>query len=162
MAQRKNDRNTRGTQTGYRRTAYLEGSAVKQLREAYDIEKVPERKHLSKAAQKNREKAFRMNLGYVLFLSVALTFTVMTLCSYLELQSEITNAVDKISELETEYNNLKLTNDEEYNRINSSIDLEEIKAIAIGDLGMSYAKEGQIVNVENAETDYVRQMDELN
>lgn len=102
-----------------------------------------------------------MNPGYVLFLSVALAFAVMTLCSYINLQSDITNQVDAISEMESRYNNLKLTNDEEYNRINSSLDLEQIKAVAIGELGMTYAREGQIVNVEDAETDYVRQTEAL-
>lgn len=102
-----------------------------------------------------------MNPGYVLFLSVALVFAVMTLCSYINLQSDITNQVDAISEMESRYNNLKLTNDEEYNRINNSIDLEEIKAVAIGELGMTYAREGQIVNVEDSETDYVRQTEAL-
>ncbi len=119
------------------------------------------KKTLSNEAKKNREKAFHMNLGYVLFLSIALTFAVITLCSYIELQSDITNTVTEISRMEAEYNNLKLSNDEEYNRINSSIDLEKIKAVAIGELGMVYAKEGQIINVENSEMDYVRQIEEL-
>ena len=83
--------------------------------------------------------------------------------AYLEgsLQSDITNQVDAISEMESRYNNLKLANDEEYNRINSSLDLEQIKAVAIGELGMTYAREGQIVNVEDSETDYVRQTEAL-
>ncbi len=154
------NRNTReyGVQ---RRTAYLEGSAAKQLRVAYDAEKLPRKKHLSNTTRKNREKAFRMNPGYVLFLSAALVFAAITLYGYLELQSDITNRVDEISRKEAEYNTLKLKNDEEYNRISSSIDLEKIKAIAIGELGMTYAGEGQIVNVEDSETDYVRQTEKL-
>ena len=156
MAQRRANINIRRYDTG-RRTAYLEGSAAKQLEYGYDTSKVPKKKRLSNAARKNRERAFHMNLGYVLFLSAALVFAMMTLCSYIDLQSEITNQVNAISEMESRYNNLKLTNDEEYNRINSSIDLEEIKAVAIGELGMTYAREGQIINVEDAETDYVRQ-----
>jgi len=165
MAQQKRSRNirqdTRGYDTTYRKTAYLEGSAARQLRVAYDAEKIPKKKQLSNSARKNRDKAFHMNLGYVLFLVAALTFAVMTLCSYIELQSDITNTVKSISQLETDYNNLKLSNDEEYNRINSSIDMEEIKAIAIGELGMTYAREGQIVIVEDSETDYVRQTGDL-
>ncbi len=135
----------------------MEGSAARQLQEGYDVRKVPKRKRLSNTTRKNREKAFHMNAGYVLFLSAALAFAVVTLCSYINLQSDITNQVDAISEMESRYNNMKLSNDEEYNRINSSIDLEEIKAVAIGELGMTYAKEGQIINVEDSETDYVRQ-----
>lgn len=154
-------RNTGRGQTTYRRTAYLEGTAARQLQEAYDVERVPERKRLSNTTRKNREKAFHMNLGYVLFLTAALSFSVFMLCGYIRLQSDITNTVATISKMEAEYNNLKLENDEEYNRISSSMDLEKIKAVAIGELGMSYAREGQIVNVENSETDYVRQVDDL-
>ena len=102
-----------------------------------------------------------MNLGYMLFLSVAVAFVIMTLYGYLNLQADIQNRVEAISAMESRYNNLKLANDEEYNRINSSIDLEQIKAVAIGELGMVYAREGQIILVEDAETDYVRQTDSL-
>lgn len=159
MAQRRSSRNHYTTNS--RRTIYLEGSAARQLQAGYEAERLPKKKRVSSTTRKNREKAFHMNLGYVLFLSVALVFATMTLCSYIELQSDITNTVSAISQMETDYNNLKLSNDEEYNRINSSIDLEKIKSVAIGELGMVYAKEGQIVRVENSEMDYVRQTDEL-
>ncbi len=160
MAQRRKNINTRRCDMP-RKTAYLEGSAARQLKEGYDTRKVPRKKRLSNATRKNRERAFHMNPGYVLFLSAALAFAVVTLCGYIDLQSDITNQVNMISEMESRYNNLKLTNDEEYNRINSSIDLEQIKAVAIGGLGMTYAREGQIISVEDSETDYVRQTDTL-
>ena len=63
--------------------------------------------------------------------------------------------------MEARYNNLKLANDEEYYRIISSVDIEHVRAVAIGELGMSYAKEGQIVNIGDSETDYVRQTADL-
>lgn len=160
MAQRRTNTNTR-RYDGPRKIAYLEGSAARQLENGYDTRKVPKKKRLSNTTRKNRDKASHMNMGYVLFLSVALAFAVITLCSYINLQSDITNQVAAISDMESRYNNLKLTNDEEYNRINSSIDLEKIKAVAIGELGMTYAREGQIINVEDSETDYVRQTEAL-
>ena len=55
-------------------------------------------------------------------------------------------------------NRLKVANDEEYNRILSSINLEEIKRIAIMELGMVYAQEGQIIEYENESGDYMRQV----
>lgn len=161
MAQRRKNTNTRRYNSSPGKIAYLEGSAARELREGTDAGELPRKKRLSNTARKNREKASHMNFGYVIFLSAAMTFAVITLCSYINLQSDITNRVDAISEMESRYNNLKLTNDEEYNRISSSIDLEQIKAIAIGELGMTYAREGQIVNVEDNETDYVRQTDNL-
>ena len=160
MAQRRKNANTR-RYDGPGKIAYLEGSAARELREGADTRDLPRKKRLSNTARKNRERASHMNFGYMIFLSAAMVFAVITLCSYINLQSDITNRVEAISEMESRYNNLKLTNDEEYNRISSSIDLEQIKAVAIGELGMTYAREGQIVNVEDAETDYVRQTDSL-
>ena len=161
MAQRRRHTNTRGYERDVRKIAYLEGSAARELQDGMDVREVPRRKRLSNTARKNREKASHMSLGYVLFLSAAMAFMVMTLYGYLNLQADIKSCVESISEMETRYNNLKLANDEEYNRINSSIDLERIKAVAIGELGMTYAREGQIILVEDAETDYVRQTETL-
>lgn len=161
MAQRRRQANTRRYDNGVRKIAYLEGSAARELREGMDVREVPRRKRLSNTARKNRERASHMNLGYMLFLSAAVAFVVATLYGYLNLQADIKNRVESISAMESRYNNLKLANDEEYNRINSSIDLEKIKAVAIGELGMIYAREGQIILVEDAETDYVRQTDTL-
>lgn len=139
----------------------MEGSAARQLSLAYDADRLPERKKVSNTTRKNREKAFHMNLGYVAFLTAGLVLAAVVLCGYIQLQSEITNMVGTISEMETYYNNLKMANDEQYNRISSSIDLEQVKAVAIGELGMTYAKEGQIVLVEDDSTDYVRQTSDL-
>lgn len=102
-----------------------------------------------------------MNLGYVLFLSLALGFAGFVLIGYIQLQSDITASVKKISRLESELNNLKLSNDEELSRIESSIDLEEIKRIAMEELGMTYAEEGQIIEYSSEGSDYVRQVTEL-
>ena len=124
MAERRKHTNTRRYEASGK-IAYLEGSAARELREVYDSREVPKRKRLSNTTRKNREKASHMNPGYVLFLSAALAFAIMTLCSYINLQSDITNCVEAISEMESRYNNLKLANDEEYNRINSSLDLEQ-------------------------------------
>ena len=145
----------------YRRTAYLEGTAAKQLERGFEAEKLPVRKKVSNTTRKNREKMFHMNLGYVAFLVIALALATFTLCGYIELQSGITNHVKQISEMEAEYNSLKMANDEEYNRITSSVDLEKIRAIAIGELGMVYAQDGQIIQIENTDTDYVHQTADL-
>jgi len=43
-------------------------------------------------------------------------------------------------------------------RIESSIDLDEIKRVAIAELGMTYPKEGQIITYQAAGYDYVRKV----
>ena len=136
---------------------YIQGSAVRKLDVTREIEQSPKKK-LSNTARKNREKAEHMNAGYVLFLSLALLATGCILVGYIKLQSDITNSIKNIARLETQLNDLRLANDEEYNRITSRVDLEEIRRIAIQELGMQYAKEGQIVTFESENNDYVKQI----
>lgn len=102
-----------------------------------------------------------MNPAYVLFLCVALIATGIILVNYIGLQSDITSSVKRISSLESELNELKLANDEEYIRVSSNVDLEEIRRIAIQELGMQYAEEGQIVTFSGDSNDYVKQMADI-
>ena len=110
--------------------------------------------------RKNREKALHMSAGYVLFLATALLAAAFILVNYIQLQAELTGLNKMVAAKESELNSLKVENDEAYNRVINSIDLEEIRRIAIQDLGMIYAKEGQIVIYENDGQDYMRQVTE--
>ncbi|MBQ3105146.1 MAG: cell division protein FtsL [Lachnospiraceae bacterium] len=146
-------------QTTYEKEAYIQGNAVRKLQPSRVLQEPP--KKLSHRTRKNRDKALYMNLGYVLFLVVALAVAGMILLGYIRIESEITLSVRNISSLESELNNLKLSNDEAYHRIVSSIDLEEIKRVAIEELGMRYAGEGQIINVTGEGSDYMRQLSDI-
>lgn len=149
--------NSRGQ---YRGQYYVQGNVVRKVDVTREIERQP-RKRVSNTARKNREKAKHMNAGYVVFLCMALVATGLILINYIGLQSDITNSVQHISALESELNDLKLANDEEYSRITSSVDLEEIKRIAIQELGMQYAEEGQVVTFASENSDYVKQMADI-
>lgn len=142
-------------QTSYRNT-YVQGNTARQLDVRRAVEEEP-RRQLSNTARKNREKANHMSLGYVTFLVAALLLAGYVLINYIQLQFDITNNVEYIASLESQLNNLKQENDEQYTQITSFIDLEEIKRVAIGELGMTYAKEGQIITFANEGSDYVRQ-----
>ena len=139
---------------------YVQGSAVRKLDVTREIEKKPQRK-ISNRARKNREKAKHMSAGYVVFLCAALVVTGITLVNYIGLQADITGSVQHISALEKQLNDLKLANDEEYSRITSSVNLEEVKRIAIQELGMQYAQEGQIISFASENNDYVKQMADI-
>lgn len=102
-----------------------------------------------------------MSAGYVLFLSAALASACIILVYYIGLQSDITYSVKHIAALERQLNELKVANEEDYSRISSSVDLEEIRRIAIQELGMQYAREGQIVSFASESSDYVKQMAEI-
>lgn len=153
--------NTINTNT-YRRTSnsgYVYGSAVRNLDVRRQLEEEP-RRQLSNETRKNREKAHHMDLGYVVFLLAAFCTCAFMLINYIQLQSELTNRTKGLATLESRLNTMSVENDEAYSRIISSIDLEEVKRVAIGELGMTYAKEGQIISYDSVVNDYMRQVND--
>lgn len=140
---------------------YIDGNTVRKLEPRRIPEEAPRKAPARKPnheVRKNRDKASHMNAGYVLFLAAALCAAALILVNYIQLQSDLTNLTRNVADRQSQLNSLKLLNDEEYNRIVSSIDLEEIKRVAMGELGMVYAQEGQIVEYEGKKTDYMRKV----
>ena len=157
MAVNGNDRR----RTAYRENVYVQGSTARKLQAlpAYEQDR-PQRK-ISNRTRRNRERALHMNIGTVLSMAVAMVAAALILTVYLTLQSDITNSIKHIASLESTLNDLKMENDENYNRITSSVDLEEVKRIAIQELGMRYAEEGQIIRFNGEGSDYIRQVGEI-
>ena len=140
---------------------YVDGNTARKLNVVEELQNPTQPKKVNHTVRKNREKALYMNLGYVLFLVAALASAAIILIGYIQIQAEITLAVKNIATMESELNDLRLTNDENYARAASSVDLDEIRSVAIGELGMRYAKEGQIINVSGEGNDYVRQLADI-
>lgn len=151
---------------GRRKTdIYVDGNTVRKLEPERVWEEPEEEVPVKKPhheVRKNRDKAHYMNAGYVMFLAAALCIAAVILVNYVQLQAQLTNLTKTVASNESTLNRLKVANDEEYNRIISSIDLEEIKRIALTELGMVYAQEGQIIEYENETGDYMRQVTENN
>lgn len=114
------------------------------------------RKKPNHAVRRNREKAIHMNVGYALFLVGALVLAAVILIGYINLQSDITGSVKNLSKMKSQLHTLRQENDEYEAKINRSVDLEEVRRIAICELGMKYASEGQIIQVEGGGDDYAR------
>lgn len=166
MAQTTGNRQTERTGRGeYRRNpgnrniTYIGGSAARKLDVVTEIHR-PRRPELSNAVRKNRDKAVYMNLGYVVFLAVSIIVSGWILVGYIRLHSEITASIKRIASMESTLNSMRVANDEEITRIESAVDLDEIRRIAITELGMTYPDEGQIVSVPDSGSDYVRQIGE--
>ena len=139
---------------------YVRGNTVRNIQPERRTDDRPKKK-VNNTVRRNRERAKHMSPGYVLFLGAALIATGIILVYYIGLQSDITNSVKHIATLERELNALKVANEEDYSRITSSVDLEEIRRIAIQELGMQYAREGQIISFASENSDYVKQMAEI-
>ena len=151
-------RNKRGKMAAGRTVSaeFIYGNTARELRELGN-DKTPSVR-LSHQTRRNRERAGHMSPAYVFFLTAAMTCMVLVCISYLMLQADITSKIKEISKLEATLNELKAENDDTENRIKGSVDLEEIKYRAMNELGMQYANEDQIVGYECEDTDYVRQL----
>lgn len=138
---------------------YVYGSAARELEQEPERQWETEpRRQPQPAVRKNRERAHHMSAGYVFFLVAALCAAAFILVNYIQLQADLTNLTKGVAAKQSELNSLRSENDEKYNRIMNGIDLEEIKRIAIGELGMTYAKEGQIIFYADEGDDYMRQV----
>ena len=141
---------------GYTNRGYIDGNTVRKIDTVREMQQPVRREN--RAVRKNRDRALYMNLPYVLFLTMALMITGVMLIGYLQAQSNLTVSIKRVAALESQLNDMKLANDEQLERINSSLDMEEVKRIAVEELGMTYAKEGQVIIVSGEGSDYVRQL----
>lgn len=140
----------------------VDGNTVRKYHNDYDYDVVRElqkepKKQISRQTRRNREKARFMSFGQVVFIFGCLCMVGVLLYGYLSLQSANTTAAAQVAALQSQLNTMKLDNEEEYSRIMSSVNMEEIKVRAIEELGMQYAQEGQVIEVPCATDDYVRQ-----
>lgn len=138
----------------YGNTVFVEGNTLRsQLMPALD-----DREGLRVAHPKRGSKRNAVSGTYLAFLCVMLFAMIAVLTWYISLRSGITESINEIAVLESRLNDLKQSNDEEYNKAVSSIDLDEIKNTAIYDYGMQYASEDQIIKYsDGGGEDYVRQ-----
>lgn len=140
-----------------RRTGYVEGTAVRKLQTSGNPAERRERRRRREVRHAGHAKPRNLGLGYVLFLTAACGLTLWVCAGYLQLQADNTAKVKNIAALESQLSDLKTENDDEYNRVVTSVDLEEIRDIAINELGMVYAQEDQVVLYDSEGSDYVRQ-----
>lgn len=152
----------------YQTHIYVDGNTVRKMEAAPDYQREQEekrrqetKKHNAQTTRRNREKATHMSKGYVAFLTVAVMITAFVSVTYIQLQSEVTSHLKTVSSLESQVVDLKADNDATLKRINTSVDLNNIKDVAMNQLGMVYAGENQIVYYSVDEDDYMNQYSDI-
>lgn len=140
---------------------YIDGNTARKLQTVPVKRNRKQNDEIERQQVRRRVKSSPMNFGYIFFMMIAMLVVCVVLIGYVELQADITNKINHISQLERQLNDLRLENDETYTKIMSGVDLEEIKRIAINELGMKYAKEGQVITYSGEGSDYVRQYKEI-
>lgn len=102
-------------------------------------------------------KASPVNMPLFILSLIAFVAIGFMMIQYIRLSSEITVLTSSITSLESQVDALRMENDEYYGRIMSNIDLEEVREIAITELGMDYATADQIITYDSTIDDYVEQ-----
>lgn len=145
------------------RQTYVNGTAVRKLqvveepgRRSGDRQVRHPRVHHTR-----REKVRYLSIGYSLFLAAASIVALWVCAGYLKMQADNSARMKNIAALEAQLSEMKAENDDEYNRVTTSVDLEEIRETAINELGMVYAEADQVILYNSQGSDYVRQYEEI-
>lgn len=166
-ANRTSYRRTYGTNNhkGYdQRQMYIYGSAVRQEdimpQRAEDL-RPKHRNETSRLVRRNRNRALNINPAYAMFLAIAAVVAVLLCVSYLQLQSEIVSRSENITALQEELADITEANNTAYQAAADSVDLEQVRDIAVNELGMVYAAQGSVTEYESPENSYVKQYSEI-
>lgn len=129
--------------------AYLHGNAVPlpDHRPEHKERKAPRR--LDPQVKKNRKRAQNINAEYAVFLLLASAVAVCVCVLYLQLQANIVSRAENISYLRKQLEEKTEQNDAAYNAVLDTVNLEVIRARAMGEMGMVYAVNGQVVEYQN-------------
>ena len=134
----------------------IEGNTARKVQtlEYPSRERQPERRERRHAEKSNVQY---VNVLYMIFLAAASCMVLWSCVNYLQLQAETTSRVKHIASLETELEDLRKENNDNYTRIMTSVDLDHIRDVAINELGLVYAEPNQVILYDGGTDDYVRQ-----
>ena len=149
-------REKKRTRNGY---VYIDGNTVREL-EPFVIPEQVDRERRRKAARaeevrRNRNRQMVIDAGYMLFLTFAVIATLLVCMYFLHLKAQVQSATSKVTAAKEEVMDLKAKNDAAYNKIMTSINLEEIRRVATEEYGMVPAGKDQIVRFKSNQDDYM-------
>ena len=143
-------------------TEYIYGNTVRKPQRIEEPEWYPEpqeieepkrekrvrqkqKKVVSKKVRENRRKAMQVGPRYTVFLGISAMLLFAACVSYVWVREEVAKDSDRIHKLQRELASLKEENTTKYNAIVDAIDIEYVRDKALGEMGMTYATEEQIV-----------------
>lgn len=140
----------------------IEGTAARQLYEVTPKYRETVRRPEAVPYQHHRrENTGVLSIPYCIFLAAACILTLMLGAHYLQQQALAASSQKKIASLEGELAELRKENADDLNRIETSVNLDEIREIAINELGMVYATQDNVVLYKNKNHNYVSQYEDV-
>ena len=157
-------RRTAVRRTEYR-SAYVYGNVVEKQqvlpqRKQEQKRRTPETR-TSRQVRKNRHRALSINPAYAGFLACAAIVAVLVCVCYLRLQSDIVNRSENITYLQEELAAITEANDTAMHVAEDSMNLEQVRAKAVGELGMVYAAQGRVVEYDAPVKESVKQYSDI-
>lgn len=151
----------------YRQT-YIEGNVVRKREAAPKYRPQPEksREQLERersrkyAAKRNQQRAMSMNIGYVAFLTLATVLCFAVCILFIHVQSDITTRMSDIASLETQIAEVKADNTAAEKRLETTMNLDEVKASAAA-MGLVYPSSEQIQYYSVENNDYMNQYEDI-
>lgn len=145
---------------------YIYGNTVRQAEvmpktREWEEEAPRRQKKVSHQVQKNRKKVLHMNPAYVAFLTIAAVMALSVCVWYLQVRAELTSRSENITSLQQQLAQAKEENNTRYNAVMDSVNLETVREKAMGELGMVYANQEQIITYQNPVNDYVKQYEDI-
>lgn len=152
-----------GRQSG-RGQMYVYGSTVEKQQVL--PQRMPESRPVretrtSRQVRRNRNRALSINPAYAGFLAVAAVIAVLVCVCYLRLQSDIVSRAENITALQEELAAVTEANDTAMHAAEDSLNLEEVRAKAVNELGMVYFAQGNIVEYDAPVKESVKQYSDI-
>ena len=159
---------------------YIDGSTVRKVREVpvyteeprrrpqRNPQRTPERSPQKRtAAEKQKkisakaDKALAFDMRYTMFVMTSVLIVIAACVLMLHMEASINEKKSNINALESELETIEDDNAALKLSLESMYSLDDIYNVATSELGMVYAKKGQIVYYESANEDYVKQYQDI-
>ena len=147
---------------------YIEGSTVRKVREVPERIERPRQTPGQKTAPKQEkriskkaDKALAFDFRYAMFVMTSVLIVACACLFMLHMESQISEQKNHINSMENELEALEDDNAALKLSLESMYSLDEIYDVATNELGMVYARKGQIVYYESANEDYVKQYQDV-
>lgn len=143
---------------------YVYGNAVEKTQVL--PQRMPEtrpvrERRTSRQVRKNRNRALSINPAYAGFLAVAAVVAVLVCVCYLRLQSDIVSRSENITALQEELAAVTEANDTAMHAAEDAMNLEEVRAKAVNELGMIYAAQGSVIEYDAPVKESVKQYSDI-
>lgn len=149
---------------------YIDGSAVRKMEAAPErrheekrriVEKPQVREHKSYQLSDKAERALAFNLRYTVFVVSSVLIMVVACVLMLYMETRINAQQNNINNLETQLEAIQADNAAYKVSLDNMYTLDQVYDVAVNELGMVYAKKGQIVYYDSANEDYVKQYQDV-